>query len=90
MKYDVSYKNGIVVEVSEGENAIKHLDIDKTCGMDIIYAELLKHCDKSIVALLAMCITGFFVHGFLPNYLSIVLVPIIKDKCGKIYSKENY
>ena len=60
IKYDVSYKNGIVVEVSEGENAIKHLDINKTCGMDGIYAELLKHCDKSIVALLAMCITSFF------------------------------
>ena len=27
--------------------------------MDGIYAECLKHCDKSIVALLAMCITGF-------------------------------
>ena len=87
MKYDVSYKNYIVVEVSEVENAIKHMDINKTCGMDGIYAERLKHCDKSIVALLAMCVTGL--HGFLPNSLSIVLIPIIKDKCGKIYSKEN-
>ena len=34
MKYDVSYTNDIVVEVSEVENAIKHLDINKTCGMD--------------------------------------------------------
>ena len=30
MKYDVSYTNDIVVEVSEVENAIKHLDINKT------------------------------------------------------------
>ena len=38
-----------------------------------------------------MCITGFFVHGFLPSsLLSVVLVPIIKDKCGKINSKDNY
>ena len=57
--------------------------------MDGISAERVKHCDKSIVALLAVCITGFFVQGFLPNSLSIVLIPIIKDKCGKIYSKEN-
>ena len=57
--------------------------------MDDIYAECLKHCDKSIVALLAMCITGFFVHGFLPNSLSVVLIPIIKDKFGKLYYKEN-
>ena len=41
-----------------------------------------------------MCITGFFVHGFLPSSLlsvvSVVLVPIIKDKCSKINSKDNY
>ena len=38
-----------------------------------------------------MYITGFFVHGFLPSsLLSVVLVPIIKDKCGKINSKDNY
>ena len=41
--------------------------------------------------LLAMCITGFFVHAFLPScLLSVLLVPIIKDKCGKIKSKDNY
>ena len=39
----------------------------------------------------AMCITVFFVHGFLPSsLLSVVLVPIIKDKCSKINSKDNY
>ena len=58
--------------------------------MDGIYAERLKHCDKSTVALLAMCITGFLcMDAYLIICLSIVLVPIIKDKCGKIYSKEN-
>ena len=35
--------------------------------------------------------TGFFVHGFLPDsLLSVVLVPIIKDKTGNISSKDNY
>ena len=52
------------MEISEVENAIKCLDINKTYGMDGVYAEHLKHCDKRIVPLLAMCITGFFVHGF--------------------------
>ena len=36
----------------------------------------------------------FFLHGFLPSSLlsvvSVVLVPIIKDKCSKINSKDNY
>ena len=35
--------------------------------------------------------TSFLVHGFLPDSLmSVVLVPIIKDKSGKINSKDNY
>ena len=79
------------MEISEVENAIKCLDINKTYGMDGVYAEHLKHCDKRIVPLLAMCITGFFVHGFLPSsLLSVVLVPSIKDKCSRINSKDNY
>ena len=80
------------MEISEVENAIKCLDINKTYGMVCVYAEHLKYCDKRIVPLLAMCITGFFVHGFLPSsLLSVVLVPIIKDKCSsKINSKDNY
>ena len=48
------------MEISEVENANKCLDINKTDGMDGVYAEHLKHCDKRIVPLLAMCITGFF------------------------------
>ena len=79
------------MEISEVENAIKCLDINKIYCMDGVYAEHLKHCDKRIVPLLAMCITGFFVHGFLPSsLLSVVLVFIIKDKCCKINSKDNY
>ena len=45
------------MEISEVENAIKCIDINKTYGMDGVYAEHLKHCDKRIVPLLAMCIT---------------------------------
>ena len=79
------------MEITEVENAIKCLDINKTYGMDSVYAEHLKHCDKRIVPLLAMCITGFFVRGYLPSsLLSVVLVLIIKDKCSKINSKDNY
>ena len=37
------------MEISEVENAIKYLDINKTYGMDGVYAEHLKHCDKRII-----------------------------------------
>ena len=34
--------------------------------------------------------TGFLVHGFLTNsMLSIILLPIIKDKAGKLNSLDN-
>ena len=38
-----------------------------------------------------MCITGFMVHGFLPeSMMSVVLIPIIKDKKANISSIDNY
>ena len=39
-----------------------------------------------------MCFTSFISHGFLPeSMLSVVLVPVINDKAGKIISsKDNY
>ena len=41
--------------------------------------------------LLSICITSMFTHGHLPSsMLSVVIVPIIKDKSGKISAKENY
>ena len=84
IKCDAKYTNGIVVEISKVGNAIKCLDINKTSGMDDIYAEHLKHCDKCIVPLLAMCITRFFVHGFLPT--GVVLCYLL---CWFLLSKIN-
>ena len=44
-----------------------------------------------LVNLLAMCFISFISHGFLPgSMLSVVLVPVIKDKACKISSKHNY
>ena len=49
------------------------------------------YCSRQVLPLLAMCISTFFVHGFLPDsMLSVVLVPVIKYKCGKINDSDNY
>ena len=41
--------------------------------------------------LITKCMTSFLVHGQLPDSLmSVVPVTIIKDKLGKINSKNNY
>ena len=59
--------------------------------MDGIQAEHLKYSSTRLIPILSMCFTSFFVHGFLPNALmSVVLVPIIKNKAGNISSSKNY
>ena len=38
-----------------------------------------------------MCFTGLIVHGVLPDaIISVLLVPVIKDKAGKLNSMDNY
>ena len=60
------------------------------CGLDGVSAEHLKHCSSRVTPLLAMCITGFMVHGFLPeSMMSVVFIPISKDKKAKISSIDN-
>jgi len=68
-------------------NTVKH----KGDTSILIFAEHLKNASLRLVPLLSMCITGFLVHGTLPeNMISVILVPVIKDKAGKINSKANY
>lgn len=87
---DTSYDE-IIVSIEEVTNAIKKLDVNKACGSDGMCSEHIKYADKVLVPLLSMCFTSFFTHGFLPeSMLSVVLVPVIKDKAGKISSKDNY
>ena len=88
---DIAFDPSIIVNPSEIEDGINKLAGGKSCAMDGVYAEHLKYCSTNYKALLAKCMTSFLVHGFLPDSLmSVVLVPIIKDKSGKINSKDNY
>ena len=84
LSVDVTFSNDIYVTVTD-------IDKNKSCGLDGIYAEYLKYCSRRILPLLAMCISALFIHGFLPDsMLSVVLVPVIKDKCRKINDSDNY
>ena len=88
---DVSYSSDIHVTVADIESAIGHLDNNKSCGLDGVYAEHPKFCSRRVIPLLAMCISALFIHGFLPDaMLSVVLVPVIKDTCRKIKDSDNY
>ena len=72
-------------------DSIHMLDNNKACGMDCISAEHLKNASYRLSPLLAMCLTGIMVHGVLPNsIMSVLLVPVLKDKAGKLNSIDNY
>ena len=91
VKCDSEYSSDMLDNALEIENAIKKLVVNKSCGLDGIYAEHLKHCSRRIMPLLALCLSGLFVHVFLPDaMMSVVLIPIIKDKSGRINNKDNY
>ena len=63
----------------------------KSCGLDGVSAEHLKHSSNRIVPMLAMCFTGFFIHGMLPpSMISVEQVPIVKDKRASVCSTSNY
>ena len=81
----------VKVNCTEISDAIKSLDSNKSCGLEGIYAEHMKFASKRFIYLLSLCFTGLFVHGILPDSLmSVILVPIVKNKCGNINSKDNY
>ncbi|XP_027883670.1 uncharacterized protein LOC114150994 [Xiphophorus couchianus] len=81
----------VIVSPQEIYHIIMTLKDNKACGMDNISTEHLKNASKKLCALLSMCFTGCLVHGLLPkSMLSVILVPTIKDKAGKISSLENY
>ena len=91
MSFNAEYNDDIVVTTEEVVRAVQKLDTGKSSGLDGIFAEHLLHCSERLLSMLAVCITGFFVHGFLPDsMLSTVLVPIIKDKTGRIDRMDNY
>ena len=80
-----------ITAADEVAMAIRKLSTGKSSGLDGIYAEHLLHCRQRFVTMLAICFTGLFVHGFLPDsMLEIALVPLIKDKTGRIDQVDNY
>ena len=81
----------VIIRPDEVCYTVEKLTINKACGLDQITVEHLKHACGRIPVLLAMCFTGLLMHGILPDsMLSVLLVPVIKVKTGKISSIENY
>ena len=91
-KYNVNSSfNEMRVTTDEVIAAIKKIELNKSSGADNIHAEHIKYANEKLVPLLSICFTACFVHGFLPSsLLTVVLVPIVKNKAGNINSIDNY
>ena len=88
---NVEFEAGVIITPSEIANAILMLGDNKASGMDNITAEHVKYASRKLYPLLSLCFTGCLVHGILPDSLmAVVLVPVIKDKAGKLNSSANY
>ena len=73
---NVDFDVNMVISPEEVKEAIRKLDDNKSCGLDTITAEHLKLASPKLMPLLAMCISGFLIHGILPDsMISVVLVP---------------
>ena len=86
-------RDDVSVEINTHEvyQAINRISDNKASGIDHITAEHLKYASLRTAPLLSLCFTGFMVHGLLPDsMLSVLLVPVVKDKAGKISSLDNY
>ena len=78
---DWAYEVGMEVSHSDIIQAKQDLKDSKSCGLDGIYVEHLKHCSNLIIPLLSMCFTSLFVNAFLPEaMISGLLVPLLKTK----------
>ncbi len=74
---------------NEVYQAIIQLKEGKTGGLDQITAKHLKFASPRLVVLLAICFTCF-IHGLLrESMLSVTLLPVIKNKAGKVGSLDN-
>ena len=88
---DVEFDEGVTITTSEIKNIILKLGDNKASGMDNITSEHIKNASDKLFPLLSLCFTGCIVHGILPDsIMAVLLVPVIKDKAGKLNSSANY
>lgn len=88
---NVSFNDNVMIRPDVVQYAIEKLSMNKACGPDQVTAEHLKYACRRLPILLALCFTGLLMHGILPEtMMSVLLVPVIKDKTGNISSIDNY
>ena len=81
----------IIVSCEEVASAIMTLDNGKAVGLDQLSVEHLKNSSERLLSLLSDMLSMCFIHGYLPDELmSVVLLPLVKDKNKRLSDKNNY
>ena len=89
---DTGYSDDIHVDTNEVVLAVQALGANKASGLDGIVAASIYFIAAidGVLCLLCACLACLYM-GFLPDsMLAVVLVPIIKDKTGRIDRIDNY
>ena len=67
------------------------IQFGKSAGLDGICAEALKCAHDQLSVSLSFRFTLFLSHGYSPPKLNkTIVVPITKNKCGNLFSRNNY
>ena len=63
----------------------------KSCQVDGVSAEHLKFSNRSVYVHLSFLFNFMLENSYLPDKLmDVVLIPILKNKCGNVTDKQNY
>ena len=82
---------GAVVTVDDMICSIKELPNNKSPGYDGLMSEHFKYASHRLCVLMTIIIQIMIKHGFLPQqFMTTMLVPILKNKNGDIVRKSNY
>ena len=81
----------VIFTPEEVGDCVNLLPNGKSPGSDGLVGEHFKHASSVLNNLLASLISSMLIHGFMPEKLiESVLVPIIKNKCKSLSSRDNY
>ena len=77
--------------VDDVKDAFKSIKCGKTCGLDGIYGEHLKHAHDILHVMLSLLFNVIIIHGYIPvSLMDTLLIPLVKDKNGVLSDKDNY
>ena len=89
--HDMKYETSYAVTKPEIVEFIKKLPNAKAADIDNLAAEHFKNSSPRLHFILSMLFSSLLVHGFLPSkMIKTTLVPIMKNKCGKLSCKSNF